>query len=227
MSKQVNIPILVNNKIKENNMTKNKNIRLSKSFVKYMNFVDDSKNSYNEAQKREVKLSEKVDVYLTDFTLQTIEFVNKCTVKKEIMTAKKYAIKEGSLKKSNAYAIKAYAVHGQSESRINLAFRIAGSEVIRTKLKENKGDIKAFSKSIEKELKVPFLSQTNLNKYKNERKVNNNKIELKGKKEKVQSTKKPKSLLEMIKTLSNEDLNNIIDLASQELAVRGQESMTA
>ena len=214
MSKQVNIPILVNNKIKENNMTKNKNIRLSKSFVKYMNFVDDSKNSYNEAQKREVKLSEKVDVYLTDFTLQTIEFVNKCTVKKEIMTAKKYAIK-------------AYAVHGQSESRINLAFRIAGSEVIRTKLKENKGDIKAFSKSIEKELKVPFLSQTNLNKYKNERKVNNNKIELKGKKEKVQSTKKPKSLLEMIKTLSNEDLNNIIDLASQELAVRGQESMTA
>jgi len=215
MSKQVNIPILVNNKIKENNtMTKNKNIRLSKSFVKYMNYVDAYKNSFNEAQKREVKISEKVDVYLTDFTLQTIEFVNKCTVKKEIMTAKKYAIK-------------AYAVHGQSESRINLAFRIAGSEVIRTKLKENKGDIKAFSKSIEKELKVPFLSQTNLNKYKNERKVNNNKIELKGKKEKVQSTKKPKSLLEMIKTLSNEDLNNIIDLASQELAVRGQESMTA
>ena len=31
----------------------------------------------------------------------------------------------------------------------------------------------------------------------------------------------------MIKTLSNEDLNNIIDLASQELAVRGQKSMTA
>mgnify|MGYP003135330769 CR=1 FL=1 len=214
MSKQVNIPILVNNKIKENNMTKNKNVNLSNSFVKYVKFVDAYKNSFNEAQKREVKISEKVDVYLTDFTLQTIEFVNKCTVKKEIMTAKKYAIK-------------AYAVHGQSESRINLAFRIAGSEVIRTKLKENKGDIKAFSKSIEKELKVPFLSQTNLNKYKNERKVNNNKIELKGKKEKVQSTKKPKSLLEMIKTLSNEDLNNIIDLASQELAVRGQESMTA
>ena len=217
MSKQVNIPILVNNKIKENNtMTKNKNIRLSKSFVKYMNYVDAYKNSFNEAQKREVKISEKVDVYLTDFTLQTIEFVNKCTVKKEIMTAKKYAIK-------------AYAVHGQSESRINLAFRIAGSDVIKTKLKENKGDIKAFSKSIEKELKVPFLSQTNLNKYKNERKVNNNKIELKGKKEKVQSNEKPKyrPLLEMIKSLSNEDLNNIIDLASQELAVRGQESMTA
>ena len=195
-------------------MTKNKNVNLSKCFVKYVKFVDDSKISYNECQQREIKLSEKVDVYLTDFTLQTIEFVNKCTVKKEIMTAKKYAIK-------------AYAVHGQSESRINLAFRIAGSEVIRTKLKENKGDIKAFSKSIEKELKVPFLSQTQLNKYKNERKVNNNEIELKGKKEKVQSTKKPKSLLEMIKTLSNEDLNNIIDLASQELAVRGQESMKA
>jgi len=209
------MPILANNKIKENNtMTKNKNVNLSKCFVKYVKFVDDSKISYNECQQREIKLSEKVDVYLTDFTLQTIEFVNKCTVKKEIMTAKKYAIK-------------AYAVHGQSESRINLAFRIAGSEVIRTKLKENKGDIKAFSKSIEKELKVPFLSQTQLNKYKNERKVNNNEIELKGKKEKVQSTKKPKSLLEMIKTLSNEDLNNIIDLASQELAVRGQESMKA
>ena len=195
-------------------MTKNKNVKLSNSFVKYVKFVDSSRISYNECQQREVKLSEKVDIYLTDFTLQTIEFVNTCKVKKELITAKKYAIKS-------------YAIHGQSESRINLAFRIAGSDVIKTKLKENKGDIQAFSKSIEKELKVPFLSQTNLNKYKNERKVNNNKIELKGKKEKVQSKEKPKSLLEMIKTLSNEDLNNIIDLASQELAVRGQKSMTA
>jgi len=195
-------------------MTKNKNVTLSNPFVKYVKFVDDSKISYNECQQREIKLSEKVDIYLTDFTLKTIEFVNTCKVKKELITAKKYVIKS-------------YAVHGQSESRINLAFRIAGSDVIKTKLKENKGDIKAFSKSIEKELKVPFLSQTNLNKYKNDRKVNNNKIELKGKKEKVQSKEKPKSLLEMIKSLSNEDLNNIIDLASQELAVRGQESMTA
>jgi len=203
-------------------MTKSKyvklsnNVKLSKCFVDYIKFVDDSKISYNECQQREIKLSEKVDIYLTDFTLQTIEFVNTCKVKKELITAKKYAIKS-------------YAVHGQSESRINLAFRIAGSDVIKTKLKENKGDIKAFSKSIEKELKVPFLSQTNLNKYKNERKVNNNKIELKGKKEKVQSNEKPKyrPLLEMIKSLSNEDLNNIIDLASQELAVRGQKSMTA
>jgi len=214
MGKQVNMPILANNKIKENNMTKNKNVKLSNSFVKYVKFVDSSRISYNECQQREVKLSEKVDIYLTDFTLQTIEFVNTCKVKKELITAKKYAIKS-------------YAIHGQSESRINLAFRIAGSDVIKTKLKENKGDIQAFSKSIEKELKVPFLSQTNLNKYKNDRKVNNNKIELKGKKEKVQSKEKPKSLLEMIKTLSNEDLNNIIDLASQELAVRGQKSMTA
>jgi hypothetical protein len=214
MGKQVNMPILANNKIKENNMTKNKNVKLSNSFVKYVKFVDSSRISYNECQQREVKLSEKVDIYLTDFTLQTIEFVNTCKVKKELITAKKYAIKS-------------YAIHGQSESRINLAFRIAGSDVIKTKLKENKGDIKAFSKSIEKELKVPFLSQTNLNKYKNDRKVNNNKIELKGKKEKVQSKEKPKSLLEMIKSLSNEDLNNIIDLASQELAVRGQKSMTA
>jgi len=214
MGKQVNMPILANNKIKENNMTKNKNVKLSNSFVKYVKFVDSSRISYNECQQREVKLSEKVDIYLTDFTLQTIEFVNTCKVKKELITAKKYAIKS-------------YAIHGQSESRINLAFRIAGSDVIKTKLKENKGDIQAFSKSIEKELKVPFLSQTNLNKYKNDRKVNNNKIELKGKKEKVQSKEKPKSLLEMIKSLSNEDLNNIIDLASQELAVRGQKSMTA
>ena len=201
-------------------MTKSKyvklsnNVKLSKCFVDYIKFVDASKISYNECQQREIKLSEKVDIYLTDFTLKTIEFVNTCKVKKELITAKKYVIKS-------------YAVHGQSESRINLAFRIAGSDVIKTKLKENKGDIKAFSKSIEKELKVPFLSQTNLNKYKNDRKVNNNKIELKGKKEKVQSKEKPKSLLEMIKSLSNEDLNNIIDLASQELAVRGQESMTA
>jgi len=214
MGKQVNMPILANNKIKENTMTKNKNVKLSNSFVKYVKFVDSSRISYNECQQREVKLSEKVDIYLTDFTLQTIEFVNTCKVKKELITAKKYAIKS-------------YAIHGQSESRINLAFRIAGSDVIKTKLKENKGDIQAFSKSIEKELKVPFLSQTNLNKYKNDRKVNNNKIELKGKKEKVQSKEKPKSLLEMIKSLSNEDLNNIIDLASQELAVRGQKSMTA
>jgi len=215
MSKQVNIPILVNNKIKENNMTKNKNVNLSNSFVKYVKFVDAYKNSFNEAQKREVKISEKVDVYLTDFTLQTIEFVNKCTVKKEIITAKKYAIK-------------AYAVHGQSESRINLAFRIAGSEVIRTKLKENKGDIKAFSKSIEKELKVPFLSQTNLNKYKNERKVNNNKVELKGKKEKVQSTKVdiiPPAQIPYQK-YSEQQLQAIVDNANNELVRRGNMSIS-
>ena len=207
------MPILANNKIKENNMTKNKNVKLSKCFVDYIKFVDNTKNPFNELQQSEIKLSNKVNNHLTEFTLQTIEFVSKCKVKKEIMTAKKYAIKY-------------YAVHEQSESRINLAYRIAGSEVIRTKLKENKGNIKEFQKSIEKELEKP-LSQTQLNKYKNERKVNNNKIELKGKKEKVQSTAKPKSLLEMIKSLSNEDLNNIIDLASQELAVRGQKSMTA
>ncbi len=196
-------------------MTNNKNIKLSNCFVKYVKFVDAYKNSFNEAQKREVKISEKVDVYLTDFTLQTIEFVNKCTVKKEIMTAKKYAIK-------------AYAVHGQSESRINLAFRIAGSEVIRTKLKENKGDIKAFSKSIEKELKVPFLSQTNLNKYKNERKVNNNKVELKGKKEKVQSTKVdiiPPAQIPYQK-YSEQQLQAIVDNANNELVRRGNMSMS-
>ena len=37
---------------------------------------------------------------------------------------------------------------------------------------------------------------------------------------------KPKTLLEIIKSLSDEDLNNVIDLASQELAIRGQQSMT-
>ena len=197
-------------------MTKNKNVKLSNSFVKYVKFVDSSRISYNECQQREVKLSEKVDIYLTDFTLQTIEFVNTCKVKKELITAKKYVIKS-------------YAVHGQSESRINLAFRIAGSDVIKTKLKENKGDIKAFSKSIEKELKVPFLSQTNLNKYKNERKVNNNnKIELKGKKEKVQSTKVdiiPPAQIPYQK-YSEQQLQAIVDNANNELVRRGNMSMS-
>jgi len=197
-------------------MTKNKNVTLSNPFVKYVKFVDDSKISYNECQQREIKLSEKVDIYLTDFTLQTIEFVNTCKVKKELITAKKYAIKS-------------YAIHGQSESRINLAFRIAGSDVIKTKLKENKGDIKAFSKSIEKELKVPFLSQTNLNKYKNERKVNNNnKIELKGKKEKVQSTKVdiiPPAQIPYQK-YSEQQLQAIVDNANNELVRRGNMSMS-
>jgi hypothetical protein len=197
-------------------MTKNKNVTLSNPFVKYVKFVDDSKISYNECQQREIKLSEKVDIYLTDFTLKTIEFVNTCKVKKELITAKKYVIKS-------------YAVHGQSESRINLAFRIAGSDVIKTKLKENKGDIKAFSKSIEKELKVPFLSQTNLNKYKNERKVNNNnKIELKGKKEKVQSTKVdiiPPAQIPYQK-YSEQQLQAIVDNANNELVRRGNMSMS-
>ena len=196
-------------------MTKNKNVTLSNPFVKYVKFVDDSKISYNECQQREVKLSEKVDIYLTDFTLQTIEFVNTCKVKKELITAKKYAIKS-------------YAIHGQSESRINLAFRIAGSDVIKTKLKENKGDIQAFSKSIEKELKVPFLSQTNLNKYKNDRKVNNNKIELKGKKEKVQSTKVdiiPPAQIPYQK-YSEQQLQAIVDNANNELVRRGNMSMS-
>ena len=91
-------------------MTNNKNIKLSNPFVKYVKFIDASKISYNEYQQREIKLSEKVDIYLTDFTLKTIEFVNTCKFKKEIMTAKKYAIKS-------------YAVHKQSESRINWILR--------------------------------------------------------------------------------------------------------
>ena len=209
------MPILANNKIKENNtMTKNKNVKLSKCFVDYIKFVDNTKNPFNELQQSEIKLSNKVNNHLTEFTLQTIEFVSKCKVKKEIMTAKKYAIKY-------------YAVHEQSESRINLAYRIAGSEVIRTKLKENKGNIKEFQKSIEKELEKP-LSQTQLNKYKNERKVNNNKIELKGKKEKVQSTKVdiiPPAQIPYQK-YSEQQLQAIIDNANNELVRRGNMTMS-
>ena len=194
-------------------MKNNKTIRLSKPYVEYIDFVNDTKNSYNELQQKEIKLSEKVDTHLTEFTLKTIKFVNTCKVKKEITNGKEYAKKY-------------FAIHGQSESRIDLAFRIAGSEVIRTKLKENKGNIKEFSKAIEKELKKP-LSQTQLNKYKNERKVNNNKIELKPKKEKVKKNNVLTIATIPYQKLTTAQLQALYDNAGRELNRRAKEQKIA
>jgi hypothetical protein len=122
---------------------------------------------------------------------------------------------------------------GMQESDFMEKRKVANSPVIKSIIKP-----KSSFQSVARELeKLGLKTVTSVVRFKKEHKVING--ELKVKKDlptnKVKSNEKPteekpiekpKSLLQIIKSLSNEDLNNIIDLASQELAVRGQKSMT-
>jgi len=104
--------------------------------------------------------------------------------------------------------------------------KIANSPVIKSII-IGKSSFQSVARELEK---LGLKTLTSVDTYKKAHKIVDGK--LKAKKDlpanKVQSNKeKPKTLLELIKSLSNEDLNNVIDLASQELAVRGQQSLTA
>ena len=84
--------------------------------------------------------------------------------------------------------------------------------------------IKKIKTILQKEVKED-LSQTSLNTYKNKRIVDKGIIKIKPKKAKNKANKeKPKNLLTMIKTLSNEKLQELSDIVNQEIELRGQES---
>ena len=188
-------------------------IKNSKSYNDFITYINNSKVSYNKLQTNEIELSNNIGKQTLDFTFQVIQFISTCKVKKEVMQAKKIAL-------SN------YNIHATSKTRVELAFRIAGSEVIKQKLKDNNNNITKLESALKKDNKE--LSQTSLNKYKNARKVDNNKIVLKDKKNKVISKK-----VELITPLEiqynkydERQLQAIIDNCHSELDRRGQESIT-
>tara|TARA_R110000787_G_C13212535_1_gene425306 strand:- start:40 stop:636 length:597 start_codon:yes stop_codon:yes gene_type:complete len=121
---------------------------------------------------------------------------------------------------------------GMPESEFKEKRKVANSPVIKSIIKSNS----SHQSTIQQLEKLELNTMTGIKTFKKEHKVIDN--EIVAKKDlptnNVQSTdkekptiEKPKTLLEIIKSLSNEDLNNVIDLASQELAIRGQQSMTA
>jgi|TARA_R110000744_G_scaffold220690_2_gene339527 hypothetical protein len=188
-------------------------IKNSKSYNDFITYINNSKVSYNKLQTNEIELSNNIGKQTLDFTFQVIQFISTCKVKKEVMQAKKIAL-------SN------YNIHATSKTRVELAFRIAGSEVIKQKLKDNNNNITKLESALKKDNKE--LSQTSINKYKNARKVDNNKIVLKDKKNKVISKK-----VELITPLEiqynkydERQLQAIIDNCHSELDRRGQEAIT-
>jgi hypothetical protein len=189
-----------------------KNTTEYNNFIKY---IKDNKEGINENQTIEIEVSEKTRIDTVELTIQTIMLLKKAS-KKEIIESKKLA--------NNSLNIHAY-----SKTRIELAFRIAGSNVISSLLNT------CISKeSIEKKLlkvcNTDKLSQTSINTYKNKNTVNDKgSIVKKEKKAKVTSKKEvqPKKLDDksFIKKLSNEKLQELSDLVNQEIELRGQESI--
>ena len=132
--------------------------------------------------------------------------------------------------KEKALYMKSIIRTGMNETEFKEKRKVANSPVIKSIIKAN-----STHQSVLRELeKLELSTMTSVKTFKNSHKVIDN--EIVAKKDlptnTVQSDKekptieKPKTLLEIIKSLSDEDLNNVIDLASQELAIRGQQSMT-
>jgi len=194
-----------------------KNTTEYNNFIKY---IKDNKEGINENQTIEIEVSEKTRIDTVELTVQTIMLLKKAS-KKEIIESKKLA--------NNSLNIHAY-----SKTRIELAFRIAGSNVISKLLKTCK-DKESIEKKLLKVCNGGKLSQTSINTYKNKNTVNDKgSIVKKEKKDKVQSKiekdkieKEPKKLdpKTFIKKLSNEKLQELSDLVNQEIELRGQESI--
>ena len=189
-----------------------KNTTEYNNFIKY---IKDNKEGINENQTIEIEVSEKTRIDTVELTIQTIMLLKKAS-KKEIIESKKLA--------NNSLNIHAY-----SKTRIELAFRIAGSNVISKLLKTCK-DKESIEKKLLKVCNGGKLSQTSINTYKNKNTVNDKgSIVKKEKKAKVTSKKEvqPKKLDDksFIKKLSNEKLQELSDLVNQEIELRGQESI--
>ena len=200
-------------KLRINRMTNTiKNTTEYNNFIKY---IKDNKKGINENQTIEIEVSEKTRIDTVELTIQTIMLL-KGASKKEIIESKKLA--------NNSLNIHAY-----SKTRIELSFRIAGSNVISKLLKTCK-DKESIEKKLLKVCNGDKLSQTSINTYKNKNTVNDKgSIVKKEKKEKVTSKKEvqPKKLdaKTFIKKLSNEKLQELSDLVNQEIELRGQESI--
>ena len=209
MVNQVKTPIMASNNIKEYDMSTLKN---TSAYTKFIKYVDSDYKTFNELQSSEIKLSNNIGVKTTNFTLQTILLIQGAT--------------KGEINKAKNKALNSYQVHALSKTRIDLAFRIAGSEVIKTILKDC-NNIKKIKTILKKEVKED-LSQTSLNTYKNKRIVDKGIIKIKPKKAKNKSNKEeqPKKLdaKTFIKKLSNEKLQELSDLVNQEMNLRGQNS---
>ena len=189
-----------------------KNTTEYNNFIKY---IKDNKEGINENQTIEIEVSEKTRIDTVELTIQTIMLLKKAS-KKEIIESKKLA--------NNSLNIHAY-----SKTRIELAFRIAGSNVISKLLKTCK-DKESIEKKLLKVCNGGKLSQTSINTYKNKNTVNDKgSIVKKEKKAKVTSKKEvqPKKLDDksFIKKLSNEKLQELSDLVNQEIELRGQNSI--
>ena len=184
-------------------------------YTNFIKYIKDNKKGINKNQTIEIEVSEKTRVDTVELTLQTILLL-KGASKKEIIEAKKLA--------NNSLNIHAY-----SKTRIELSFRIAGSNVISKLLKTCK-DKESIEKKLLKVCNTDKLSQTSINTYKNKNTINNKgSIVKKEKKAKVISKKEkqPKKLdaKTFIKKLSNEKLQELSDLVNQEIELRGQNSI--
>ena len=198
-------------------MTKIKNTKQYNAYVKYIN---SNKDNINEIQNSEIEISEKMRVKTVDLTINTIMLNNGAT--------------KGEINKSKELANNTLNIHAYSKTRIDLAFRIAGSTVIKQLLKDC-----TTKESIEKKLlevcNCDKLSQTSINTYKNKNSIDEKgNIKEKVKKNKVKSEKpveKKEKKLNISKMTRDELISQIsmrkmeIELMQVQLNKLNQESI--
>lgn len=152
-------------------------LKLNKASITFRKYVDSKIDTSTKLQKKAVDISKAInDDYSDNIKHIILVCSNDSMTSREVKNNKQYI--ESKLGKSKEYL-----------NHLKLAFRIAGSKVIKAKFKSCNNNIKKFVDSIEKENKNPF-SQTSINDYKNKRLVDDKgNITLKSKKEKVKSKK--------------------------------------
>jgi hypothetical protein len=190
-----------------------KTLKLNKASITFRKYVDSKIDTSTKLQKKAIDISKAInDDYSDNIKHIILVCSNDSMTSREVKNNKQYI--ESKLGKSKEYL-----------NHLQLAFRIAGSKVIKAKFKACNNNIKKFVDSIEKENEKPF-SQTSINDYKNKRLVDDKgNITLKSKKEKVKSKKDNKVMISALpyNQLSDSQLVAIIDNCNFELNRRAKQ----
>tara|TARA_R110000765_G_scaffold261765_1_gene361753 strand:+ start:120 stop:773 length:654 start_codon:yes stop_codon:yes gene_type:complete len=209
MSNQVNVPILANNKIRKHNMSDIKQVKLNKTIQASIKATGLVIPNYLNSNKVLQQATGKVDIEAFIIIGNMISVYSHDLDKHQLELYKKKMLQIGML-----------------ESDFLEKRKVANSPVFKSIITPNSSH-QAVIRELEK---LGLKTMTSVKNFKREHKVIDGK--LKAKKDlptnTVQSEKpieeKPKDLLTMIKSLSNEDLQNLSDLVNQEIELRGQNS---
>ena len=185
-------------------------MKLSKATTNFRKFVDSKVKASTDLQNKAVFISQSINTDYTDNIEQIISLCSQDIPASEVKGNKEYIINK--IGKTIDYI-----------SHLELAFRIAGSKVIKAKFKACNNNIKKFVDSVIKETDKPF-SQTSINDYKNKRLVDDKgNITIKPKKDKVKKNNVATIATIPYQKLSNAQLQAMLDNCTYELNRRAKQ----